>query len=91
MTYPDHEETTQTIREMIVDALRQGFGPEAIEDVIVGDDRTLVYVDGFDEPVDVGADGMTIPGCFPSRTAEGIQRDVDSILASLNGKGVAAA
>ena len=71
-----------TIRQEIVTAIIEGFEGHALAEEHTGDaeDCTLIYVDGFTEPITVLTDDVLVPDEFGD-AASGIALDVDTILA----------
>lgn len=82
MVAPD--ESRSTVREVIVNALCDGFGHDNIAAVDVTDTHTLVTVTGFDDPIQVGIDpeDVILPE-WAEPLAAGIKLDVAAVLAAM--------
>jgi hypothetical protein len=78
----DKANMAKTVREEIVDALRDGFGKDRVSTKEY-DDATDVHVEGYDEPITVWRNDIDVPDCFPDGVKAGIRLDIQALLSNL--------
>lgn len=81
------DESRLTVREIIVNALCEGFGHDRIASVTVTDDYTDVLVSGDDEAIRVEHNDVILPEKYHGTLiAAGIRLDVQAILVEIEEK-----
>lgn len=76
------DEEKQTIRETIVEALKEGFGDDFLKTEVYPL-HTYVFTKGSDVPIKVEPLDVSIPDTYSPEVIAGIRLDVQTIVANL--------